>query len=70
MSWFALQKFAAAALANLSLMHSRGTVAHAATIGDRLGAGLAGLADYEGVAEIRRIGTMTGLRRAVPTSMP
>jgi adenosylmethionine-8-amino-7-oxononanoate aminotransferase len=51
----------AAALANLALMHSRGTVVRAAEIGERLGAGLSGLASYEGVVEIRRIGTMTGV---------
>lgn len=51
----------AASLANLELMHARGTVARAAEVGDRLGAGLAGLAAYDGVAEIRRIGTMTGI---------
>ena len=51
----------AAALANLALMHERGTVARAAAVGDRLGAGLAGLGEYDGVAEIRRIGTMTGI---------
>jgi adenosylmethionine-8-amino-7-oxononanoate aminotransferase len=51
----------AAALANLALMHERGTVPRAAEIGERLGAGLAGLAAYDGVAEIRRVGTMTGI---------
>jgi adenosylmethionine-8-amino-7-oxononanoate aminotransferase len=51
----------AAALANLALMHERGTVARAAEIGDRLGAGLSALASYDGVVEIRRIGTMTGV---------
>jgi adenosylmethionine-8-amino-7-oxononanoate aminotransferase len=51
----------AAALANLSLMHSRGTVARAAEVGERLGVGLASLAAYDGVAEIRRVGTMTGV---------
>jgi adenosylmethionine-8-amino-7-oxononanoate aminotransferase len=51
----------AAALANLSLMHSRGTVQRAAEVGERLGAGLAGLASYDGVAEVRRVGTMTGI---------
>jgi adenosylmethionine-8-amino-7-oxononanoate aminotransferase len=51
----------AASLANLALMHERGTVARAAEVGERLGAGLAGLADYDGVAEIRRVGTMTGI---------
>jgi adenosylmethionine-8-amino-7-oxononanoate aminotransferase len=51
----------AAALANLALMHERGTVARAAEIGERLGAGLADLANDDGVAEIRRVGTMTGI---------
>jgi adenosylmethionine-8-amino-7-oxononanoate aminotransferase len=51
----------AAALANLALMHERGTVARAAAVGERLGTGLAALAAYDGVAEIRRIGTMTGV---------
>jgi adenosylmethionine-8-amino-7-oxononanoate aminotransferase len=51
----------AAALANLALMHERGTVARAAEVGERLGAGLAGLEGYDGVSEIRRIGTMTGI---------
>jgi adenosylmethionine-8-amino-7-oxononanoate aminotransferase len=51
----------AAALANLSLMHARGTVARAAEIGERLSHGLAELADYDGVAEIRRVATMTGI---------
>jgi adenosylmethionine-8-amino-7-oxononanoate aminotransferase len=30
-------------------------------VGDRLSAGLAGLGAYDGVAEIRRVGTMTGV---------
>jgi adenosylmethionine---8-amino-7-oxononanoate aminotransferase len=51
----------AAALANLDLMHTRGTVARAAAIGDRLGSRLEPLASYDGVTEIRRIGTMTGI---------
>jgi adenosylmethionine---8-amino-7-oxononanoate aminotransferase len=51
----------AAALANLALMHERETVARAADVGERLGAGLKALADYDGVAEVRRIGTMTGV---------
>jgi adenosylmethionine-8-amino-7-oxononanoate aminotransferase len=51
----------AAALANLSLMHARGTVARAAEVGERLGTGLAGLASYDGVLDIRRVGTMTGI---------
>jgi adenosylmethionine-8-amino-7-oxononanoate aminotransferase len=51
----------AAALANLSLMHERGTIARAAQIGERIGDGLAKLADHDGVREIRRVGTMTGI---------
>jgi adenosylmethionine-8-amino-7-oxononanoate aminotransferase len=51
----------AAALANLALMHERGTVGRAAEVGERLGEGLSGLATYGGVAEIRRVGTMTGI---------
>ena len=51
----------AAALANLALMHDRATVPRAAEIGQRLGIGLADLASYDGVAEIRRIATMTGI---------
>jgi adenosylmethionine-8-amino-7-oxononanoate aminotransferase len=50
-----------AALANLSLMHERGTISRAAEIGERLGALLTPLAAYDGVAEVRRIGTMTGI---------
>ncbi len=48
----------AAALANLALMKERGTVAHAAAMGERIGAALQRLA---GVAEVRRVGTMTGI---------
>ncbi|MEO9140120.1 MAG: adenosylmethionine--8-amino-7-oxononanoate transaminase [Jatrophihabitans sp.] len=51
----------AAALANLSLMHERGTVDRAAVVGKRIGAGLAALASCDGVTEIRRVGTMTGI---------
>jgi adenosylmethionine-8-amino-7-oxononanoate aminotransferase len=51
----------AAALANLDLMHERGTVARAAAVGERLEHGLRALAGYDGVAEIRRVGTMTGI---------
>ena len=51
----------AAALANLALMHERGTVARAGAIGARLGAALAPIAGYDGVAEVRRVGTMTGI---------
>jgi adenosylmethionine---8-amino-7-oxononanoate aminotransferase len=51
----------AAALANLSLMHERGTVARAAQVGERLGAALESIGKYDGVREIRRVGTMTGV---------
>jgi adenosylmethionine-8-amino-7-oxononanoate aminotransferase len=51
----------AAALANLALMHSRGTVARAQAVGERLGSRLTALDAYDGVVEIRRIGTMTGI---------
>lgn len=51
----------AAALANLALMHERGTVARAAAVGARIGSRLASLESYDGVAEIRRLGTMTGI---------
>jgi adenosylmethionine-8-amino-7-oxononanoate aminotransferase len=36
-------------------------VARAAVVGERIASGLAGLAGYDGVAEIRRVGTMTGV---------
>jgi adenosylmethionine-8-amino-7-oxononanoate aminotransferase len=52
---------AAAAIANLDLMAERGTVAHAAHVGDRIGELTEKLASYSGVHEIRRIGTMTGI---------
>lgn len=56
----------AAAVANLTLMHERGTVARAAAVGERLGAGLAPVEKYDGVVEVRRVGTMTGIEvRAV-----
>ncbi len=55
---------AAAAIANLDLMASEGTVAHAAAIGERIGANLAALDHVEGVIEVRRIGTMTGIEVA------
>jgi adenosylmethionine-8-amino-7-oxononanoate aminotransferase len=54
----------AAALANLDLMAERDTVAAAARAGDRLGKLLAPLADVEGVVDIRRCGTMTGIEVA------
>ena len=52
---------AAAAIANLDLMAAAGTVAHAARVGERIGELTADLAAYDGVLEIRRIGTMTGI---------
>ena len=51
----------AAALANLELMHERGTVERAARVGERLGSALESVAKYDGVVEVRRIGTMTGV---------
>ncbi|MEO6886482.1 MAG: adenosylmethionine--8-amino-7-oxononanoate transaminase [Jatrophihabitantaceae bacterium] len=51
----------AAVLANLALMHERGTVARAAAIGERLGGNLDSIGKYDGVREIRRVGTMTGV---------
>jgi adenosylmethionine-8-amino-7-oxononanoate aminotransferase len=52
---------AAAAIANLDLMAAEDTVARAQAIGERMGELLAPLANYDGVKEIRRIGTMTGI---------
>jgi adenosylmethionine-8-amino-7-oxononanoate aminotransferase len=54
----------AAALANLKLMTERDTVAHARSVGERLGALLAPLSGMAGVIEVRRIGTMTGIEVA------
>jgi adenosylmethionine-8-amino-7-oxononanoate aminotransferase len=51
----------AAALTNLALMHERDTVARAEQVGMRLGDGLDSIAKYDGVHEVRRIGTMTGI---------
>jgi adenosylmethionine---8-amino-7-oxononanoate aminotransferase len=51
----------AAAVANLTLMAERETVSHAARVGERIGELTKGLADYDGVREIRRVGTMTGI---------
>ncbi len=51
----------AAANANLELIESRGLVAQAAALGERLGSLLAPLASHDGVVEIRRLGTMTGV---------
>jgi adenosylmethionine-8-amino-7-oxononanoate aminotransferase len=52
----------AAANANLELVASRGLVARAAALGERLGALLEPLAADERVVEVRRIGTMTGVQ--------
>jgi adenosylmethionine-8-amino-7-oxononanoate aminotransferase len=51
----------AAALANLQLMAERGTVAHAAHVGEQLGRLLGDVERYDGVREVRRVGTMTGI---------
>jgi adenosylmethionine---8-amino-7-oxononanoate aminotransferase len=51
----------AAAIANLRLMAERDTVAHAARVGERIGDLLKATAGYDGVREVRRIGTMTGI---------
>lgn len=52
---------AAAGIANLALMRERSTVERAAKLGERMGDLLGPLAAYDGVVEIRRIGTMTGI---------
>jgi adenosylmethionine-8-amino-7-oxononanoate aminotransferase len=54
----------AAAIANLDLMVARGTVEHAAQVGDRIGELTKGLETYDGVREVRRVGTMTGIEVA------
>ena len=51
----------AAAIANLRLMAERETVSHAARVGERIGELTKGLSAYDGVREIRRAGTMTGI---------
>jgi adenosylmethionine-8-amino-7-oxononanoate transaminase len=51
----------AAALANLALMAERGTVAHGARVGERIGTLLKDIEQYDGVREVRRVGTMTGI---------
>jgi adenosylmethionine---8-amino-7-oxononanoate aminotransferase len=51
----------AAANANLRLVAERGLVARAAALGDRLGQLLRPLEQHDGVLEIRRLGTMTGV---------
>ena len=52
---------AAAAIANLDLIEANGTVAHARRVGERIGELTADLEHHDGVLEIRRIGTMTGI---------
>jgi adenosylmethionine-8-amino-7-oxononanoate aminotransferase len=54
----------AAAIANLDLMSERGTVEHAARVGERIGELTHDLASYDGVREVRRVGTMTGIEVA------
>jgi len=51
----------AAANANLALFESRDLLGAAARLGERLGGSLAPLEQHDGVVEIRRIGTMTGV---------
>ena len=51
----------AAANANLDLVVSKGLVAQAEALGERLGAGLRPLETDDRVVEVRRIGTMTGV---------
>ena len=54
----------AAAIANLDLMAANGTVAHAARVGERIGELTADLAGHDGVLDLRRVGTMTGIEVA------
>ncbi len=54
----------AAAIANLQLMADRGTVEHAARMGDLIGELTAPLTTDTRVLEVRRIGTMTGIEVA------
>ncbi|THV28284.1 adenosylmethionine--8-amino-7-oxononanoate transaminase [Glycomyces paridis] len=51
----------AAALANLRVMAEQDVIGQAARLGDRLGKLLEPLAALDGVTEIRRLGTMTGV---------
>jgi adenosylmethionine-8-amino-7-oxononanoate aminotransferase len=51
----------AAANANLRLIGERGLVSRAAALGERIGRLLKPLDDHDGVLEIRRLGTMTGV---------
>jgi adenosylmethionine-8-amino-7-oxononanoate aminotransferase len=54
----------AAAVANLDLMAQHSTVARAERVGELIGEWTAPLAGYDGVREIRRVGTMTGIEVA------
>jgi adenosylmethionine-8-amino-7-oxononanoate aminotransferase len=51
----------AAAIANLDLMAARRTVEHAARVGERIGELTKDLSTDDGVREVRRVGTMTGI---------
>jgi adenosylmethionine-8-amino-7-oxononanoate aminotransferase len=51
----------AASIANLDLLTGRGLLDRAVALGERLGALLAPLAAHDGVLEVRRLGTMTGV---------
>jgi adenosylmethionine---8-amino-7-oxononanoate aminotransferase len=51
----------AAAIANLDLFTGRGLLARAAALGEELGSRLVPLEKHDGVTEIRRLGTMTGV---------
>jgi adenosylmethionine-8-amino-7-oxononanoate aminotransferase len=51
----------AAAIANLDLFSERNLVGRAAELGERLGALLRPLESHDGVVEVRRLGTMTGV---------
>jgi adenosylmethionine-8-amino-7-oxononanoate aminotransferase len=54
----------AAAIASLDLMRERDTVGHAALVGERIGELTVALRSYDGVREVRRVGTMTGIEVA------
>ncbi|MFC4336953.1 adenosylmethionine--8-amino-7-oxononanoate transaminase [Salininema proteolyticum] len=54
----------AAAIANLKVMEEEGVLDQAAALGERLGGLLDGFAGDDRVAEVRRVGTMTGVEVA------
>lgn len=58
----------AAAIANLDLMERNDTVRRARSVGERIGKGLEELAGTDGVVEVRRVGTMTGIELAPRTA--